>query len=82
MMAEIKYKMSYMLDPWNEERRKQGQKGWYLCKLVETELGIDSLSTFEPVAEFNRDSDATLFQAHLFKGGTVEIDDSYKRSYT
>jgi hypothetical protein len=75
-MAEIQYKMVYMLDPWNEERRKAGQKWWYLCKLVEPELGTDAFATtIEPVAEFNRDSDAALFQAHLFKGGDVNIDD-------
>jgi hypothetical protein len=79
MMAEIKYKMVYMLDPWDEKKREQGLKWWYLCKLVEPELGLDSFATsFEPVAVFNRDSEGSLFQAHLFKGGGVEIDSNQR----
>ncbi len=80
MMAEIKYKMMLMPDPWDKEARAQGQKSWCLCKLVEPELGTDAFATsINVVAMFNCYFDASLFQAHLFKGGNVEIDDRKRK---
>jgi hypothetical protein len=74
-MAEIKYEMMLMPNPFDKEARANGEKNWCLVKRVKPELGTSPFATsIDVVAMFNCDSDASLFQCHLFKGGGVEID--------
>jgi hypothetical protein len=57
MMAKITYKVRFMKCPWGG-----GNDAWCLVKETIPELG-EPFS--EPVAVFNFDSEARLFQAHV-----------------
>lgn len=68
MMACIKYTVEYILHPFDKKQAALGVKAWCLVKIVEPEIGTNM--TWEPVAIFNYDSEASLFQGHVFASGT------------
>lgn len=83
MKATIEYSMQWMPDPFNEERRAAGGEAWVLCKVVRPDCGFVSLIEvrLEPLAVFNFDSEAKLFQRHLIEGGTVLPDTEFARNH-
>lgn len=73
MKAEIKYVMQFLPHPWDKKRREEGLKLWCLCKMVvPVSSRIDAFEAVEPLAIFNRDSEALTFQEHCMAGGSVE----------
>ena len=79
MKATIEYVMQKMPHPWDEERRDV--EVWALCKVVRPEgQYVDPFEVrFEPIALFNMDSEAALFQRHLIGGGAVEADKQFAK---
>lgn len=73
MNAKITYRMAYCSsDLLSEGHRKAGVYAWHLMKVVQPELFGTYGSTEEPVAIFNLNSEAELFQAHVFASGLNE----------
>ena len=70
MKATITYKVANIEYPWNSERRGNGEKAWCLIKVTTPELGR---VLEEPVAMFNVDSEATMFQGHIYTSGAKEL---------
>lgn len=69
MTAKIIYTMEYLPHPFDTKRRSEGEHAWCLCKQVIPEIGRE---TFEAVAIFNFDSEAQLFQNHVFLSNTSD----------
>jgi hypothetical protein len=63
MKATITYKIDKVPYPWNEDRRRAGETAWCLVKVTKPEYGR---TDEEPVALFNLDSEAKIFQGHVF----------------
>ena len=78
MKARIFYKMEYLPDPWNETRRKQGNTAWCLVKITVPEFGDRQ---HEPVAMFNLNSEAEMFQGEIILAGLdklIEVNEDMK----
>jgi hypothetical protein len=82
MHARITYKMRYLPHPWNETRRTNGVKVWCLVKVVAPEHGPHME---HPVALFDYDLEAELFQAHVYGAGLdgplVELDSNVRELF-
>lgn len=80
MKATITYKVDQIGHPWDEKRRQSGEVVWCLIKVITPEYGD---SKQEPVALFNLDSEAIMFQGHVFasghNGSLVKIASNIKR---
>ena len=86
MKARIFYRMEQLPDPWNAERRMGGNEVWCLVKVTEPEYG-DTIT--QPVAAFNLDSEALMFQGEILIEGydrlievPLPVKESFKRGLT
>lgn len=76
MKANITFVLAQIPHPWNEEARKEGVEIWAIMKCVTPAAGGFN-GSWDPIAIFNFDSDATLLARHCFDGGTIEPDHSH-----
>lgn len=80
MNARISYLMAYGPNPFSQH--KPVEKAWVLWRVTTPELGTSD--HHEPVAVFNRDSDATEFQGHVvtegLDGRLVRVDRQLRAS--
>lgn len=70
MKATITYKVDRVPHPWDKERRSTGEEAWCLVKVTTPEFGR---VTEEPVAMFNVDSEAKMFQGYIHASGGKEL---------
>ena len=79
MKASITYRMSFIPHPWAKNKWQKQVNAWCLIKVIRPEVGF---SKEETVAIFNLDSEAELFQTHIFMenldGKLLSIDDNVK----
>jgi hypothetical protein len=79
MKASITYRVGRILHPWDKKMANNGEYAWCLIKVITPEMGR---VTEEPVAIFNFDSEARMFQGHVYAskldGKLVEIDKDVK----
>ena len=82
MKATITYEMRYEPHPWNDGLAKQGVRAWCLVKVTRPAIGPMSS---EPVALFDRDSEAEVFQGHVLAesldGQLLTIDPEVRELY-
>lgn len=64
--ATITYEMAFIPHPWDNVQRAHGVRAWCLLKMVTPEHGP---TTQEPVAIFNMDTEAMIFQGHVLAAG-------------
>ena len=70
MNATISYRMEHIPHPFDDKQRAAGVYAWCLVKWVTPELGE---SACEPVALFNLDSEAVMFQGHIASAGLNKL---------
>ncbi len=64
-MARIVYRMAYIPHPWDDKRRADGVNMWCLVREVYDESVSFWVIDAKPIAMFNFDSDAEIFQKYL-----------------
>ncbi len=65
MTAEIRFTVEWLDNPWRTEGQKKtgmSTKAWFLVRQLVLD---DVVKEQEPIAIFNQDSQAELFQRHL-----------------
>lgn len=82
MKATITYKLGRILHPWDARQYNKDVYVWCLIKVTTPEHGRRDE---EPVAIFNLDSEARLFQGHVYAGKLdgklVDIDKDVKELF-
>ncbi len=74
------YSVHYVEHPWDEKLRKQGVKAACLCREVrmppEPGLKVGALISWQPIALFDKDSEAVLFERFCM-ADSLPIEPSY-----
>lgn len=83
MTAQIRYEIQELPHPYDEKMRKDGVKAMCLVRVTRSAAG--TWIGQEPVAMFNYDSEARIFQEHVMAEGLdgklVVVEPSYRELY-